>query len=373
MNSSVAHLPWLASTPFSGAAHFASMAFSEGSKAGDPPQPGDPMEAQSDPRKAIASPLKIITITTGDLEATRRFYQGALGMTPAFHHVTGPAAQKLIAHWRLSPASDLRMITFTRPGLADAIMVRAIQTSATAPTNRPGYLSEYYGALGIGLPVSGIPRRDAIVQSFGFSSVAGPTELAFPRADETTYKVGEIHYEAPDDILVLGVDRGGMRPVGPIDPALDIGGPAYSSSMVSNAEAIAPLFKDVLGLEIRRSFVFMSKGAQSGMRLPAGVEVLFQQWFSPGATTGYLLQMQPLNAGAPAPQGIGPKNRGIAMWSFDVRSLEQIVKRAQHASVPVVSPPAKLDFPGLGPTRSMVLATPDGFLVEVNERPAALP
>ena len=367
MASSVAQLPWLASITFLGAAYFASAAFSKVSEA------GDPMEARSDSREAIASPLRIITIITGDLEATRRFYQDALGMTPAFHEVTGAAAQKLLAHWGLSAASSLRMITFTRQGLADAIMVRAIQTSATAPTNRPGYLSEYYGALGIGLPVSGIPRRDAIIQALGFNSVVGLTELTFPRADETTYKVDEIHYEAPDDILVLAVDRGGMRPVGSIDPASGIGGPAYSSSMVSDAEAIAPLFKDVLGLEIRRSFVFMSKGAQGGMRLPAGVEVLFQQWFSPRATTGYLLQMQPLNAGAPAPQGIGPKNRGIALWSFDVKSLDQIVKRARDASVPVVSPPAEFDFPALGPTRSMVLATPDGFLVEVNERPAEFP
>jgi hypothetical protein len=84
----------------------------------------------------------------------------------------------------------------------------------------------------MGVPVNGIPRRDQIVTAFGFGSAVGATSMAFPRADKTTYTVGEIHYMAPDNILVLGVDRDTMRPVGPIDPAIDIGGPSYSSAII---------------------------------------------------------------------------------------------------------------------------------------------
>lgn len=105
----------------------------------------------------------------------------------------------------------------------------------------------------------------------------------------------------PDDVMVLGVDRAELQPVGPIDAAIDIGGPAYPSTLISDTRRFAAFFGEVLGFELRREFTFQSEGPSGGMRLPAGTDVHFQQGFAPG--------------------------RGIAMWSFPTADLAATVHR----------------------------------------------
>ncbi len=329
---------------------------------------GDPMEPTSDPSSAIVSPLRIITLATDDLTSTRRFYQGALGMTPSMTQVTGGAAAALIKHWGLPPASSLQVLTFTRPELPEATVVRAIAVPQGTPVMRPDYNAEFTGALGMGVPVSGMEARDAVVTALGFKSAVGITKMDFPRADKTTYTVGEVHYLAPDNILVLSVDRADMRPVGPIDPALGIGGPSYSSALIDDAERAAPFFRDVLGLEMRREFTFQSKGPDGGMRLPAGTDVRFQQWFTPGSRTGYLVIMDLVNAGKRPPAPLGLQRRGIGMWSFETSDLQAIEQRARKAKASILKPAALIDAPGIGRVRSLVIATPDGFPIEVYMR-----
>ena len=85
-----------------------------------------------------------------------------------------------------------------------------------------------------------MPTRLAEVIARGFSSTVGITKMNFSRADGE-YTVSEVHYIAPDDTLVLGVDRGGYTQVGPVNPATGIGGVAYSSFMVDSIEQ-APVF-----------------------------------------------------------------------------------------------------------------------------------
>ena len=86
-----------------------------------------------------------------------------------------------------------------------------------------------------------MPTRLAEVIKRGFSSTVGITKMNFSRADGSEYTVSEVHYVAPDDTLVLGVDRGGYTQVGPVNPATGIGGVAYSS-LWSIASSKAPVF-----------------------------------------------------------------------------------------------------------------------------------
>jgi catechol 2,3-dioxygenase-like lactoylglutathione lyase family enzyme len=268
----------------------------------------------------------------------------------------------------MAETPTLEMVTFSRPNMPEAAIVRVIVAPGATPPARPDYNAEIVGPLGMGVPVRDLNRWDGIVTRYGFRSQVGVTSMAFPRADQTTYVVGETHYLAPDDILVLGVDRAEMRPVGPIDPALDIGGPAYVSAVISDAAKLAPFFREVLGYEMRRQTTFESRGPQGGMRLPAGTQVLFQQWYAPGARTGYLVIMDLLNAGRSPSAPLGPRSRGVAMWSFETRSLAAIERRIAASGTRVLSAPARIDSPGIGPVRSVIVETPDGFPVEVYQR-----
>lgn len=330
-------------------------------------QARDPMEPLPNAGPGLVSPLRAVTLTTTDMLATRRFYQGGLGMTPVARRVTGAAAQALIRHYRLKPAQSVEIVVFSQPGVPDGAIVRAFATTSKT-FSRPDYNAEYDGALGMGLPAHGLAPREAIINAFGYRAQVGVTEMAFPRADKTTYTVGEIHFLAPDNVLVLGVDRGPMNPVGPIDPAVDIGAPSYASMIIDDAATSARFFKTVLGFEMRREFVFQSKGPTGGMRLPPKTDVKFQQWFAPGARTGYLVIMDLLNAGKQAPVSLGPKAAGLSMWTFETTDLAAVRRRAISVNTRELGAPTRIDVPGIGPALSMIVETPDGFPVEIFQR-----
>lgn len=319
-------------------------------------------------RPVLCQPLAAVTLASSDLLATRRFYQGALGMIADCDVVVDQAAERLRQHWGLDGEGAVELMTFSRPGLAGAMRLRVVHVDPSVPTARPRLDCRYHGALGVGFPVRGLAKRHQIVEAMGFSSTAGVTYMPFPRPDGSMYDIGEAHWIAPDDVMVLGVDRADMQPVGPIDSALDLGGPSYSSMLVSDAAHAAEFFDGVLGLELRREFTFESEGPSGGMGLPAGTHVHFQQWFSPSSTTGYLvvMQLQQNALGAPGPLGL--QRRGIGMWSFSSQRLDEIRSRARQAGAQVtriLSEPKEFEMPGEGRVQAFCLTTPDGFPVEI--------
>ncbi len=325
----------------------------------------DPMMPRDDGRAVVCGPLAAITVAATDPQAIRRFYQGALGLTPTHSILDGVAAAALREHWGVAGTGPLETLVFTRPEVPEALCLRVVMVAPDRPVSRPALDSRFDGALGFGFPVRDLYRRHAIVEALGFEARAGVTVMSFPRADGTTYDIGETHWVAPDEVMVLGVDRAHLQPVGPIDPALDIGGPSYSSALVADAASAGQFFDEVLGLELRREFTFESEGPNGGMRLPQGTRVHFQQWFAPGSRTGYLVIMQLKENALRAPQGLGLQNRGIGLWSFPTADVTLVRERALRQGATVRRELLLIETPGLGVVHSMILATPDGFPIEV--------
>lgn len=330
-----------------------------------PAVPLDPMTPRQDGRPVICEPLAGITLAAADLELCRRFYGGALDLRVDRVRWSGEAAQQLVRHWGIASHDDLDILLLTRPGLSDAIALRIVRVAADRPPSRPGLDCRFDGPLGLGVPVSGLAQRHAIVEAYGFKANAGITTMTFPRPDGTTYDIGETQWIAPDDLMVPGIDRAHLQPVGSIDAAFGIGGPSYSSALVSDADRHGEFLDGVLGYELRREFTFESEGPQGGMKLAKGIRVRFQQWFAPGSRTGYLVIMQLMSGSLRAPNGLGLKNRGIGLWSFPTFKFDEVQDRIARLAVPVLSTPAELEVPGVGRQRSMVIATPDGFPIEI--------
>jgi hypothetical protein len=214
------------------------------------------------------------------------------------------------------------------------------------------------GGLAMGMPVSGQTKRESIVKAAGFTSVVGVTSMALPRADGSSYTVEEIHYKAPDGVLVLGIDRGAMTPAGPIDAATGIGGPAYASLVVGDLPRTEAFMKVVLRYEKRRDAIFASSGPKGGLGLAEGQRFAFQQWFAPGSTTGYVIVMKMLDRPVEPPQPAGFARRGIAMLTFDAVDLVDVADRAESVGVRIVAKDAG----------SVIMAMPDGFLIEFVKR-----
>jgi catechol 2,3-dioxygenase-like lactoylglutathione lyase family enzyme len=316
----------------------------------------DPLQALSNADPVAASPLRRVTVATGDLMATRRFYADALGMAASRRSPVLPSE----AH-RLGVTSGADSMTFARSGIPDAVTVRAIAVAARRRALRPSHNALALGGLAMGMPVSGKTKREAIVKAAGFRSAVGVTSMALPRADGSSYMVEEIHYQGPDGVLVLGIDRGEMPPVGPVDATTGIGGPAYSSLVVGDLQRTEMFMQTVLRYEKRRDAVFTSSGPKGGLGLPDGQRFAFQQWFAPGSTTGYVILMKMLDRPAEPAQPAGFVRRGIAMWTFDAVDLDDVAARAESVGTRVVAKDAT----------SLILAMPDGFLVEFVKRDGA--
>ncbi|MDA8555687.1 hypothetical protein N9K98_10820, partial [Luminiphilus sp.] len=168
----------------------------------------DPMLPASSSADAVTSPLAAVTVMSHDLEASRAFYEGALSMTAEPISLTVDEAQLLKQHWALNEVDAIEGFVFSNPGAQGSAVVRVLRAPEDMPSGRPNLSSRYSGPLGFGLPDTNMPRRLVEVQTRGFKSTAGIKRMAFPRADGSEYTVSEVHYVAPDDVLVLGVDRG---------------------------------------------------------------------------------------------------------------------------------------------------------------------
>jgi catechol 2,3-dioxygenase-like lactoylglutathione lyase family enzyme len=329
--------------------------------------PRDILVPASSPEQAIVGPLAVVTILTGDPVATRRFYAGAMDMASRSANVQGAEAAAFAATLGLPSTQNLNVTVYFRAGLQGAAQIRVVDVPANTPHARPGHDAQVLGPLSMGFPAFKVEDRAAMLSAYGWPAAAGVTAITLPRGDGGTYSVKEAHFQAPDGVLALGIDRADLRPVGPIDAALDIGGPAYSGIIVSDSKAMDVFLERVLGFEKRRDTVLASSGPAGGLGLPAGTRFTFQQWFAPGASTGYLVVMQHLNAGRPAPQGLGKGARGIAGWGFEARDLPAVLVRAQAHNATVLSPIGQRVVPGFGMRRTLVLATPDGLPIELME------
>jgi len=345
--------------------------------AGDDAVARDPMVPSSSQDEARTLPLAAVTIATGEPLRARRFFQGAMNMHLTRQVLDAETALTLSAHFGLALEAGTTVEVLSQPGAPGSAVVRLIEIADDLPTRRPAYDARLIGPLGFGLPVNGLNTRHTIANSLGFESTAGVMTMAFPRHDGSTYEVGEYHLRAPDDVLVLGVDRGPMQPIGPLDPALDIGGIAYGSMFVADLEANGSFLTEVLQYELRRETQFTSGGPNGGLPgLKRGERIAFQQWFSPGATTGYLVVMAHLDhpERADAAPVAGP-TRGIVSWSFEVRDLDEALARWTRYSGEPEPSVTSVSLPPHGRYRTAMVALPDGMKVEFMEpqSPAALP
>lgn len=334
-----------------------------------------PAAAQTDPLAprpgavARTSPLAMVTLASGDLAQARRFYAGGQRMACRDERLRGGAAAAFRRHYAMASRGEVAMLLCERPGLAGAVRLRIVDVGPVAPAARPDHDARIIGGLSLGFPSADNAALDARMRGLGFRSTAGLTSITLPRGDGTTYVVGEVHHAAPDGVYALGIDRGSMAPVGPIDAAAGVGGPAYSGLMVGDMAAAERLFAGVLGLEKRRAVELTSAGPEGGLGLPAGTRFDFQQWYAPGATTGYVILMRLKENARPPVAPPGLRGRGLAMWGFEAADLDGLAADARRAGVRVLAGPARVPT-GLGERRSLVLATGDGFPVEVIEAEA---
>lgn len=324
----------------------------------------------SDPKDARVGQLHAVTYVTSNKALTDSIFRQGYGLDGTDWWQPSPAEfEKLNPYLGFEPSHTWEACSFSKKGEGRNAQVRVIHIHQETPAVRPDYDGLYKGGATVSFPINDLYAHEKVMQELGVQSTIGVKEMEFTSPAGKTYISAEIVYKAPDNIYVLGVRRPDVFvPVGPIDPATGIGGAAYSARCTSETDATIEFLEDVLGYEIRRDTELVI-GEKSATLLPPNTKMRFVQAFAPGARTGYLILMDHEEARKLSPiQQYGPPSRGIVMWSFPTRNLDEVYERAQNVKgTEILSPPDMWGSPFLPSTRSVMLKDPDGFAVEVFE------
>ena len=328
----------------------------------------DPMAPRSGASPTLCGPLAGVTMLTNDAAATSRFLTQALRMQRASDVVlTPPDIEQRHALWGLPRDSVCREQTFVGTDSTPAITVRVLVT-AGGELIRPAMESRLTGGLSIGFPVASLEQTLTRVTALGYESTAGIVPLTITRPDGSSYVSGEILFRGPEQIYMLVVGRpSDMTPVGPIDAASGIGGPAYSAIVVPDAAREIEFYREVLGWEARQNIVLTTSGPAGGLGLDAGTQFRFVQLFAPGTTTAYVCLLDMMAVGRASPVAPRIPNRGVVMWTFGTRKFDEVEKRARTA-VTKDALGSNLRVGGAPVARALTVHTPAGVMIEIVEQ-----
>jgi len=321
----------------------------------------DVMAANGSAEDANTGPLHTVTIITPDVDGLRKLYETGLGMT-----VTGPhtlnADQKAVQRklWGMPDDLGYDIYMFTRPGVDGTVQMRVLATDRATPPMRDSWNRQQLGPYGMGFPTLDVYTADEELRALGFERAVPEVEvfqITAPNGD--VYPVTEAPFFGPEYLRIIAIGRGGGRPqVGSYNEATGRGGPVYATQIVDDADAMVEFFTTVLDMEVRSD------------RTWAEYEVPFRFTLihARGSQTGHTPLVEYTDEheipGLAAPR---PPNRGMAIWSYQVKDLDGILTRAKAADVPVHTGPETYESPSLGKHRAATFLAPNGFMIEVFE------
>ncbi|MEZ5457801.1 MAG: VOC family protein [Steroidobacteraceae bacterium] len=328
----------------------------------------DPMAPRAGATPTLCGSLASVTLMTNDADPAARFLEEAMQLRRARDE--RPVGAEAIASrelWHLPDSADWRELEFASAHPGSRVTVRVIVMPG-GDLIRPGMESRLNGGLSIGFPVRSLEQTLEQFTALGIESTAGIVPLTITRPDGSSYVSGEILFRGPEQTYMLVVGRpADMAPVGPIDPASGMGGPAYSAIVVTDASREIAFYRDVLGWEARQDIVLTTSGPAGGLGLEAGTQFRFVQLFAPGATSGYICLLDMLAVSRPNPVTPRLPNRGLVMWTFRTHAFDAVLDKARAHAALTRSPPPRVA--GALGQRRLTALSPAGIMIEVCETP----
>ncbi|MEM1089762.1 MAG: VOC family protein [Pseudomonadota bacterium] len=318
---------------------------------------------------ALVKQLHTVTYVTAEPERVTQILVEGFGLSPVESLPQGSSHPDAASrHLGFSSQDAWGATIFRKIGEGENVQVRLLSVEPQQAQVRRDHSGRDLGAVTLSFPMRDLVAHEQSMQHLDVASTIGVKEMEFASPDGQTYISAEILYKAPENVLLLGVRRPEQFvPVGPIDPATGLGGPAYSARCVANPDKLLEVLQGVMGFEIRRDAVF-TIGERSGLLLPEGTQERFIQAFAPGAATGYLILMDHFDVARKPAASTAPPNRGLVMWSFETSDLDEVVRRAEALGLTILSPPGQRNSPGLPIGRTAVVEDSEGFPLEFFER-----
>lgn len=324
----------------------------------------DVMASTSSVEDAITGPLHTVTIITPDLAGLRKLYETGLGLTVTGPHAVSDEEQAIQRRlWGVPDDLGYEVYMFRRPAVDGTIQMRVLVTDRATPHMRSGWDRQQLGPYGMGFPTLDVFKADEELLALGFERAVPEVEVFQVSAPSgETYPVSEAPFYGPEYLRIIAIGRGGGRPqVGVYNEKTGRGGPAYATQIVPDADAMIEFFTTVLDLELRSDRIWREYE----------VPFRFSLIHAKGSQTGHTPLVEYADEFEVPGTGIAPRppNRGMAMWSYQVKSLDAILVRAANANVAVHSGPETYRSPSFGHHRAATFLAPNGFMIEVFEAP----
>ncbi len=335
-------------------------------------EPEDPLAPKTRTEDALTLQLHMATLVAHDLDEVRRFYADGLGLELSGPHAVDDETRKLQRRlWGVPDEIGWQLYLLRRPAVAGTVSVRVLLLDRETPRVHTTWDAREPGPFSLGFPAADLEPWDAALREMGFESMNPMSKYEVPRPDGSRYGMHETIWKAPDFMHVVTLSRrDGMPQLGPIDPATGRGGPVYSAQSIRDSDRVLAFYSDVLGLELRSDREWKSHGSKGALAVPDGTVFRFSILYAPGASYGHLLFID-FRDGALPDSGVAPRppNRGLVGWTFPVRDLSEVERRAREAEAAIVSGPIEYESPSLGRHRALTVLAPNGFLVELVELP----
>jgi len=225
------------------------------------------------------------------------------------------------------------------------------------------------GPFSMGFPNGDQINQDKKLRKLGFGALNNIEIYDVPRPDTSRYPIHETIFNGPDFVHGVGIFRGdGMSQLGAIDNN-KLGGPAYSAQVIENSDKVLAFYTNVLGMELRSDRVWESAGSKGALNVPDGTVFRFSIVYAKGAKSGHMLFVDYQNVEAIDP-GVTPRipNRGIGLWTYPVKDLDEVLARARNAEIEILHAPVIYNSPTLGKVRVASIVAPNNFIIELFER-----
>ena len=98
--------------------------------------------------------------------------------------------------------------------------------------------------------------------------------------------------------------------------------------------------------------------------LPPHTPIRYVTMFARGSNSSNVAFLDFGDSGRKNPAPLGPPSRGLVMWSFRVRDLDEALARVRARGLEVVCEPLRLQMPS-GTQAVATVRAPNGFLVEL--------
>jgi len=333
-------------------------------------EPKDPLAPSTSGEDALTLQLHTATLITNDLDEIRHFYVQGLGLT-----LEGPIAVKEEIRkiqrrlWGIPNDINWKLYRLHRPTVAETVQVRLLVLDRETPRIHTTWDAREPGPFSLGFPANELELWDRDIRKMGFESMNPMSRYEVPRPDGSKYGMHETIWKAPDFMHTVTLSRrDGMPQLGPVDSRTGRGGPVYSAQSIENSDRVLAFYTEVLGLELRSDREWKSHGSTGALAVPDGTIFRFSIVYAPGASHGHLLFIDFREDAMPA-SGIAPRppHRGLAGWTFPVRDIEEVARRAKAAEIEILAGPVTYDSPLLGAHRTLTVVAPNGFLVELFE------